>query len=331
MDVPRNAQNLILTAQVLDDAEQPVTGITFNGGSLEITKRGPSDIAWLPLTLVAGSVGSYVSNSWIEVGAGLYQFCPANDIIEPGQAVKIRATVTGVTQPIYGIINAIGESAKNPGERSVFVTVRDEDGSVVPGAKVKIFDDESSFIAGQIERTDTVGRVEFWLNDGSYRARAGGLAGYDDAGLVDFTVDEENEEVGLTINSSPITQPKSPGLCAVVFYVRHNGKLVRGASVTATLTETGSYLDETAISTVNDTDTTDASGRAVLQLIREDQFLTGSGQYKIDIVHRGQVIASHTTAIPSTSAASFEDILRKFFPTTGNGEGIGYAPTVTAS
>lgn len=46
-------------------------------------------------TLVDGTLATYVANSWIEVGLGVYQFCPPNETLLPGTRNTIQLIYLG--------------------------------------------------------------------------------------------------------------------------------------------------------------------------------------------------------------------------------------------
>lgn len=108
MDVPQNASDLIIVARFVDRASQPVTGVAFDDPSLSLLAFSYGSEGYQPLTLEAGTLGVYAENSWVEIGAGDYQFCPANDLIVPGRQTTIRLAYLDTV--IYGQLNAVGES-----------------------------------------------------------------------------------------------------------------------------------------------------------------------------------------------------------------------------
>ncbi len=107
MDVPRDAKDLILTVYVAGDDGAPVTGLAPGTAGFAVAGLKLGDTAFQSLTLVVGTLGSYVASSWNEIGSGYYQFCPPNSWIVAGRSTAVRLT-NGSNRPINGTINAIG-------------------------------------------------------------------------------------------------------------------------------------------------------------------------------------------------------------------------------
>lgn len=105
MIVTQNATELILLVKLVDSVGDPITGISESGVVMESLSYG--DATWQTVTLVAGTAGTFVSNGWVELGSGEYQFCPANSLVVSGRDTRFRATV-GANPVQYGFINASG-------------------------------------------------------------------------------------------------------------------------------------------------------------------------------------------------------------------------------
>jgi hypothetical protein len=100
-----NSTSLIQRVRLLNDAGDPIIGVAHNSGSLEIAYNLQSDGLWVVTTLVAGTLGTYLANSWVAIGAGLYQWCPPNAAIVANATTLVRATYAA-NAPQYGKIEA---------------------------------------------------------------------------------------------------------------------------------------------------------------------------------------------------------------------------------
>lgn len=108
MDVPRNATDLILLARIADVNDDPIVGIAHDDPLLSISAFAFGFSAFEEITLFPGEIGQYIANSWAEVTDGVYQFCPANELIVSGRSTVILARYDERTT--FGHINAIGET-----------------------------------------------------------------------------------------------------------------------------------------------------------------------------------------------------------------------------
>jgi hypothetical protein len=104
--VNRSATSLILTVRLATIADDPITGIAFNNGDLEVAWLNSESTDWTVVTLVAGTIGEYVENGWIHVGDGVYQYCLPNAAIEPGDRTTLRITYD-TNPPQYDAIDAV--------------------------------------------------------------------------------------------------------------------------------------------------------------------------------------------------------------------------------
>jgi hypothetical protein len=104
--VPRNATNLITHARLVDASNSAVTGVAYNG-TITVSYRRLSDSSWQSVTLVEGTLGTFIENSWKEIDDGNYQFCPPNSAIVEGTSTLVRIVADG-NPAIYGFINATG-------------------------------------------------------------------------------------------------------------------------------------------------------------------------------------------------------------------------------
>lgn len=108
MQVYSNATSLIRTVRLVDDAGDPITAVAYNDASLEVAVRAQSAATWTVLTLVDGTLGSYLANSWKADpdGDGLHQLCLPNSVVVAGTATNIRVTY-GANSPQYDTVEAV--------------------------------------------------------------------------------------------------------------------------------------------------------------------------------------------------------------------------------
>lgn len=92
MLVYTNASSLILRLKLVDDANDPVTGIAFDDVDLQMSYLLEASDTWVSPTLVSGTAGTFLANSWVEIGSGIYQWCPPNAVVVQGSTTLIRAT-----------------------------------------------------------------------------------------------------------------------------------------------------------------------------------------------------------------------------------------------
>ncbi len=99
---PKDASNLILPVRLATDGETPITGVAYNSASLSVGYRldGSSGSSFTSPTLVDGTLGTYIANSWKEIGSGLYQYCPPNAVVVSG-GITVLKIVYGSNQPRF--------------------------------------------------------------------------------------------------------------------------------------------------------------------------------------------------------------------------------------
>lgn len=100
-----------------------------------------------------------------------------------------------------------------------------------------------------------------------------------------------------------------PATCEVQCYVRMNGNPIEKATVRAKLVSSQSSTAGAIVSTAWDTTKTDVSGYATLNLIRNTEFVTGNGQYKIQAFYKGTMLWEVTTTIPDSDTVNLEDLV----------------------
>lgn len=105
MDIRTNETSLITQLLLTDDAGDPITGVAYDDADLAVSYRLVSGGAWVDLTLVDGTLGTFVASSWKEIGGGLYQLCPPDAAIVANTATAVRVTY-GANASQYDVLNA---------------------------------------------------------------------------------------------------------------------------------------------------------------------------------------------------------------------------------
>lgn len=100
-----NSTSLIQRVLLTDDNGDPITGVAFDSGSLALSYNLQAVGAWVTPTLVDGTLGVYLANSWKEIGGGIYQWCPPNAVVAANTSTLVRA-VYGANDPQYDTIEA---------------------------------------------------------------------------------------------------------------------------------------------------------------------------------------------------------------------------------
>lgn len=93
-----DSENLVLTLRVTNAEELDQVGITFDDPDLAVSYRLQEGIGWETPILVEGTIGEYLANSWIEIGDGLYQWCPPSEALVERTTTLIRVVFNGHSQ-----------------------------------------------------------------------------------------------------------------------------------------------------------------------------------------------------------------------------------------
>ena len=139
---PTNAANLIIRLLLKTTSGNPILSVAHNDVNLTISYNLQDSGAWVTPSLVDGTRGAYLANSWKEMGAGIYQWCPPNAAIVANTATLIRA-VHSTNTPQYDTIEArlpsFGDGAL-AGPYTRLVTVTDSStGNPIESAKVRLY------------------------------------------------------------------------------------------------------------------------------------------------------------------------------------------------
>lgn len=100
-----NASSLIQTVLLIDSNSDPITGVAHNDADLAVSYKLQTSGSWVTPSLVDGTLGTYLANSWKEIGAGIYQWCPPNAVIVANTNTLVRV-VYGANAPQYDTIEA---------------------------------------------------------------------------------------------------------------------------------------------------------------------------------------------------------------------------------
>lgn len=303
MLVPANSNNLILSVHLVDDNGDPITGKAYNTAGLAVSLRGESEASYSAVTLVDGTLGTYVANSWKEVGLGEYQFCPANAAIVPGRETKIKIVVDS-NAPLFDSVQARLPIGSGSGDRQITFAIS-SGASAVAGARVTVLSGSLVVSGGT---TDASGGLVVYVPDGAYTVRVAASPVYETLAAQSLTVTAD-ASVAYSLTAVVIPAPSDPALCAVRFVVEKCGVLLENAQVTATLRGDNSRRLHVLIQKCVLTGTTNASGYVDLVMLQSSQFIYGSGIY--DILVRsssGETIHERAITIPSKSTAFAADL-----------------------
>lgn len=147
MIVDRDATEVILLVKLVDLQNVAITGVAHNDASLALEYMQPGDTGFSTLSLVAGTLGTYISASWVEVGGGIYQFCAPDTFVVAGKYTTIKITYD-IYDPWYDTVMATG----NAGEVTIDMAQATPGGSTT-GAQLDNIQEVGSTSGG----TDTSG------------------------------------------------------------------------------------------------------------------------------------------------------------------------------
>lgn len=100
-----NSSSLIQRVLLSDSNGDPITGVGFDDADLSLSYNLQTVGSWVTPTLVDGTLGAYLENSWKEIGAGVYQWCPPNAVVVANTNTLVRA-VYAANDPQYDTIEA---------------------------------------------------------------------------------------------------------------------------------------------------------------------------------------------------------------------------------
>jgi hypothetical protein len=156
--------------------------------------------------------------------------------------------------------------------------------------------------------TDSNGEITDWALGPYTYDLAVRLASYQ-PGTDTMTISADAWTKTVSLTAITISSPSAPSLCTVSFQVKLSDTDVSGAVCKAKLLGINQAADETVLSNVESSATTNAQGAAELELVRKDAIVKGNGVYKIWIEIDGKPVANVQTDIPNQSTVYFEDLL----------------------
>jgi hypothetical protein len=302
MLVPSNTANLILSVHLIDDDGLPITGKAYNTAGLVVSYREDSASAYTTVTLVDGTLGTYIANSWKEIGLGEYQFCLPNSAIVDGRETKLKIAVDS-NLPLFDSIQARLPVGSGSGDKLVAFNLS-SDASAVAGARITVLSG-SLVVAGGL--TDAGGDLDVYLPSGSYTVRVANSPIYETLAEQSLTVSAD-VEVSYSLTAVVIPTPSNPALCTVRFIAQKNLQAISDAKVTAELDGDNITTDSVLVESAVLSGRTNSSGYVDLVLIQSSQFSRG-GNYNIRVTSpNGNVIHARTVTVPSTSTAYAEDL-----------------------
>lgn len=204
MQVPTNQTSLITMIRLPGNP----TDVAYNASGLQVSYRIEDDTSWTDLTLVAGTLGAYLSSSFVKEASGSdrYQLCWPNAAIESGKKTSVRITYGGAS--IYGRIDAVlgagGGGGSGSGARTVTITVTDGT-DPLQNAKVSLLEGATLYSA----TTNASGIAVFNVDDATYTV-AISKSGYSFAGaslVVDGTeaVTYAMTQISITPSAGDLT------------------------------------------------------------------------------------------------------------------------------
>lgn len=218
------------------------------------------------------------------------------------------ATWSSSTDTLEAIRDAVREidAGTGSGGRSVMIQVNDGT-DPIQNAKVRLSLNAESYLSS----TDVSGDTSaFGLeNDGTWNIIISAAGYQSQVTTLAVAADIGSGEQIYSLTENIVTAPDDPSLCRVAAYVQLNGDSEEGATFKAllsgrNLTTEGIVVNQEVSSTTN------SSGYAYLDLIREDQFVDGSGIYELNLINsRGRLIFRTSSAIPNSGVANLEDLI----------------------
>lgn len=114
MRVDRNASSVLLAARIVDGNNDPIDAIAFNDVSFTVQYLLPGGSSWQSLTLVDGTLGTWIARSWKAFPAtqdGTYQFGVPDNWIVAGKSTAVRFKY-GANPWQYDAIEAVNNIAQ---------------------------------------------------------------------------------------------------------------------------------------------------------------------------------------------------------------------------
>jgi hypothetical protein len=117
------------------------------------------------------------------------------------------------------------------------------------------------------------------------------------------------ETVAIELTANVIIPTPAPGLCTVfTTVIDGTGEPIEGATLRARIVSQNSSTNGTVILTESVDAVSDEEGYVSIDLIRADQFVDGTGEYRITVQYEGEILRDVTAAIPNQDSVNLEDI-----------------------
>jgi hypothetical protein len=225
---------------------------------------------------------------------------------EMDAAHSLLAT-SGDLAVVDGIVdNILLDTWTGTGARSAIIRVNDGT-SVIQNAKVRMTLNAESYLSTTDVNGDT---GTFGLeNDGTWNVTitAPGYQSQVTTLAISTNIAAGDQIYSLTENV--ITAPSDPSLCRIGAYVQFNGAAEEGATFKSLLSGRNLTTDGIVVNQ-NTSALTNSSGYAYLDLIRQDQFVDGSGIYELSLINaKGRLIFKTSSAIPNSGTANLVDLI----------------------
>jgi len=198
------------------------------------------------------------------------------------------------------------DTGTGTGARSVIIRVNDGT-NPIQNAKVRMNLNTESYLSTTDVNGDT---SAFGLeNDGTWNITITAPGHQSQVTTLAVSTDIAAGDQVYSLTANVISAPSDPSLCRVGAYVQFNGAAEEGATFKAILS--GRNLTTEGIVVNQDTSSlTNSSGYAYLDLIRQDQFVDGSGLYEFNLTNsKGRLIFRTTSTIPNSGTANLEDLI----------------------
>lgn len=256
-----DAASLVQLLLVVDSNSDPIPSITFDDADLAVSYKLQAGAAWVTPVLVAGTLGTYLANSWVELGAGLYQWCPPAAAIVAGTSTAVRV-VYAANPALYDTIEPkLPAITQGTGARTVTITVNDGS-TVLENAIVRLTEGVNSFRA----LTNVSGVAVFNLDDATYTVSIT-KAGYTYAGTT--LVVNGTETATYSMTQTAITPPSAPNLSVLtILCLDAAGAVESGVSIDIRIVTVPSGDTNTAYKGSKQTVVSNGSGIASLEAVR---------------------------------------------------------------
>jgi hypothetical protein len=220
MYVPANVKNFQSQVGLADNNGDAIVGVAFNSSLLKIEFLRSTDQSYQVLNLIAGSIGTWSPDSWVELGSGVYQLCLRDTLFSPGQSLGLRITY-GANAPQLDTISAVMPALTSQGNANVPEAVS----AAISSASAADFADQANanaYVAATLATglnneltTDRLAKIDNLPTSG---AIGGGLTPAQAArlNLLDVAVSSRQSETGGDGSRIINTQVRSQSGSAVV-------------------------------------------------------------------------------------------------------------------